>query len=72
MGGLLFGVLAVLLVRGKRVARSFAGGVAAWGVPMMLLAFADAPYWPYLMFGLIGVANPMPSTTRAYTARCSR
>ena len=24
---------------------------------MILLAFAHAPYWPYLMFGLIGVAN---------------
>ena len=57
VGGLLIGPLSVLLVRGKRVARSFAGGVAAWGVPMILLAFAHAPYWPYLMFGVIGVAN---------------
>jgi len=57
VGGLLVGPLAVLLVRGKRVARSFAGGVAGWGAPMILLAFAHAPYWPYLMFGLIGVAN---------------
>ena len=57
LGGLLVGPLAVLLVRGKRVARSFAGGVAAWGIPMILLAFAHAPYWPYLMFGVIGVAN---------------
>ena len=24
---------------------------------MILLAFAHAPYWPYLMFGAIGVAN---------------
>jgi hypothetical protein len=56
-GGLLAGPLAVMLVRGKRVARSFAAGVAAWGVPMILLAFAHAPYWPYLMFGMIGVAN---------------
>jgi len=24
---------------------------------MILLAFAHAPYWPYLMFGLIGAAN---------------
>jgi Cyclic nucleotide-binding domain len=55
--GLLVGPLAVLLVRGKRVARSFAAGVAGWGVPMILLAFAHAPYWPYLMFGAIGVAN---------------
>ncbi len=57
MGGLLVGPLAVMLVRGKRVARSFAGGVAGWGVPMILLAFAHAPYWPYLMFGVIGTAN---------------
>ena len=57
VGGLLVGPLAILLVRGKRVARSFAGGVAGWGVPMILLAFAHAPYWPYLMFGVIGVAN---------------
>jgi Cyclic nucleotide-binding domain len=57
VGGLLAGPLAILLVRGRRVARSFAGGVAGWGVPMILLAFAHAPYWPYLMFGLIGVAN---------------
>ena len=56
-GGLLDGPLAVILVRGTRVARSFAGGVAGWGVPMILLAFAHAQYWPYLMFALIGVAN---------------
>lgn len=24
---------------------------------MILLAFAHAPYWPYLMFGVIGIAN---------------
>ena len=57
VGGLLVGPLAIVLVRGKRVARSFAAGVAGWGVPMILLAFAHAPYWPYLMFGVIGVAN---------------
>jgi len=57
LGGLLFGPLAVMLVRGQRVARSFAAGVAGWGVPMILLAFAHAPFWPYLMFGVIGVAN---------------
>jgi hypothetical protein len=57
VGGLLVGPLAILLVRGKRVARSFAGGVAGWGVPMIVLAFAHAPYWPYLMFAVIGVAN---------------
>ena len=56
-GGLLIGPLAITLVRGKRVARSFACGVAAWGVPLLLLGFARAPYWPYLMFGLIGVAG---------------
>jgi MFS family permease len=57
LGGLIFGPLAVMLVRGQRVARSFAAGVAGWGVPMILLAFAHAPFWPYLMFGAIGVAN---------------
>jgi hypothetical protein len=57
VGGLLVGPLAVVLVRGKRVARSFAAGVAGWGVPMVLLAFAHASYWPYLMFGMIGIAN---------------
>ena len=57
VGGLLVGPLAVLVVRGKRVARSFAAGVAGWGLPMILLGFAHGPYWPYLMFGLIGVAN---------------
>ena len=56
-GGLLAGPAAIMLVRGQRVARSFAAGVAAWGVPMILLAFAHAPYWPYLMFGVIGIAN---------------
>ena len=56
-GGLLVGPLVVLLVRGKRVARSFAAGVAGWGVPMILLALAHAQYWPYLMFGVIGVGN---------------
>ena len=56
-GGVLGGPLAVTLVRGRRIARSFAGGVAAWGVPFIVLAFAHAPYWPYLAFGVIGVAN---------------
>lgn len=56
-GGLLAGPLVVLLVRGRRVARCFGVGVLGWGVPMILLAFAHAPYWPYLMFGAIGVAN---------------
>ncbi len=56
-GGILGGPLAVMLVRGRRVARSFAGGVAAWGVPLILLAFAHARYWPYLAFAGIGVAN---------------
>ena len=62
LGGLLVGTLAVILVRGKRVARSFAGGVAGWGVPMILLAFAHAPYWAYLMFGAVGVANVFDDT----------
>jgi len=57
VGGLLVGPLAVLFVRGKRVARSFAAGVAGWGVPMILLGFAHGAYWPYLTFGVIGVAN---------------
>jgi MFS family permease len=57
LGGLIGAPLVVLLVRDKRVARSFAGGVAGWGVPMIVLAFAHARYWPLLMFGFIGVAN---------------
>ena len=57
VGGVLTGPIAAVLVRGQRVARCFAAGVAGWGVPMILLAFAHARYWPYLMFGLIGVAN---------------
>jgi MFS family permease len=57
LGGLIGAPLAILLVRDKRVARCFAGGVAGWGVPMILLAFAHARYWPLLMFGFIGVAN---------------
>ena len=56
-GGILAGPLALLLVRGRRVARCFAAGVAGWGVPFILLAFAHAPYWPYLAFAGIGVAN---------------
>ena len=56
-GGVLVAPLAVRLVRGHRVARSFAGGVAGWGAPMIVLAFVHARYWPFLMFGLIGVAN---------------
>jgi predicted MFS family arabinose efflux permease len=55
--GVLVGPLAVMLVRGQRVARSFIGGVAGWGAPMIVLAFTHAPYWPFLMFGLIGAAN---------------
>ena len=57
VGGLLVGPLAVIFVRGQRVARSFAAGIAGWGVPMIVLAFAHAPYWPFLMFGVIGIAN---------------
>jgi MFS family permease len=57
VGGVLAGPVAAVLVRGQRVARCFAAGVAGWGVPMILLAFAHARYWPYLMFGLIGAAN---------------
>ena len=57
VGGLLAGPLAVTLVRGRRVARCFGAGVAGWGLPMVLLAFTHAPYWPYLMFAVIGVAN---------------
>jgi MFS family permease len=57
VGGVLAGPIAATLVRGQRVARCFAAGVAGWGLPMILLAFAHARYWPYLMFGLIGVAN---------------
>jgi MFS family permease len=57
VGGVLAGPIAAVLVRGQRVARCFAAGVAGWGAPMILLAFTHARYWPYLMFGLIGVAN---------------
>jgi MFS family permease len=57
VGGVLGGPLAITFVHGRRVARCFAGGVAAWGVPFILLAFAHAPLWPYLAFGIIGVAN---------------
>jgi Cyclic nucleotide-binding domain len=57
VGGLLAGPLAANFVRGRRVARCFAGGVAGWGLPMILLAFAHARYWPYLTFGVIGAAN---------------
>lgn len=56
-GGFLCGPLAVMLVRGRRVARCFAGGVAGWGLPLVLLAFARAPYWPYLAFAAIGIAG---------------
>jgi MFS family permease len=57
VGGVLAGPAAAMLVRGRRVARCFAGGVAGWGVPMILLALTHARFWPYLMFGLMGVAN---------------
>ena len=57
LGGVLAGPLAAILVRGRRVSRCFAAGVAGWGVPMILLALGHAPVWPYLMFGAIGVAN---------------
>jgi MFS family permease len=56
-GGLVAGPLAVMLVRGDKVARSFGAGVAGWGAPMIVLGFAHGPYWPYLIFGVIGVAN---------------
>jgi hypothetical protein len=57
VGGVLAAPVAAMLVRGHRAARCFAAGVAGWGVPMILLAFTHARYWPYLMFGLIGAAN---------------
>lgn len=57
VGGVLAGPVAATLVRGRRVARCFAVGVAGWGVPMILLALAHARFWPYLMFGLMGAAN---------------
>jgi len=57
VGGVLAGPVAAMLVRGRRVARCFASGVAGWGLPMILLAFTHARFWPYLMFGFIGVAN---------------
>jgi NHLM bacteriocin system ABC transporter peptidase/ATP-binding protein len=56
-GGLLGGPLAARAIRGRKAARWFAAGVAGWGLPMILLAFAHARYWPYLMFGIIGLAN---------------
>jgi hypothetical protein len=56
-GGVLAGPAAAVLVRGKVVAQSFVAGVAAWGLPMILLAVGHARYWPYLMFALIGAAN---------------
>jgi hypothetical protein len=56
-GGIVGTPLAVALVRGKRVARCFAAGVAGWGVPMIVLAFTHARFWPYLLFGAVGVAN---------------
>jgi hypothetical protein len=55
--GVLVAPLAVKVVRGQRMARSFIGGVAGWGAPMVVLAFVHARYWPFVMFGLIGVAN---------------
>jgi MFS family permease len=57
VGGIVGTPLALALVRGNRVARCFAAGVAGWGVPMILLAFTHARYWPYLLFGAVGVAN---------------
>jgi MFS family permease len=56
-GGVLAGPLAAVLVRSQTAARSFAAGVAGWGVPMILLAFTHARYWPFIMFALIGAAN---------------
>jgi MFS family permease len=56
-GGVLAGPVAAVVVRRQIVARCFAAGVAGWGVPMILLAFSHAWYWPYLMFGFIGAAN---------------
>jgi hypothetical protein len=57
VGGVLAGPVAATVVRGRRVARCFAGGVAGWGVPMILLALTHARFWPYVMFGLMGAAN---------------
>jgi len=57
VGGLLGGPLAAVLVRGQKAARCFGAGVAGWGLPMILLAFVHARFWPYLMFGVIGLAN---------------
>jgi MFS family permease len=57
VGSIIGGPLAVMLVRGRRVARYFGAGIAGWGVPMIVLAFVHGQYWPYLLFGVVGVAN---------------
>lgn len=57
LGGLLGGVLAVSVVRITRLGRSFAAGVALWGVPLLLLASVPMTAVAYLALIVMGVGN---------------
>ena len=57
LGGLLGGVLAVTMVRITRLGRSFAAGIALWGVPLLLLAAVPTTTVAYLALIVIGVGN---------------
>ena len=57
LGGLLGGVLAVTLVRITQLGRSFAAGIALWGVPLLLLAAVPTTTVAYLALIVIGVGN---------------
>jgi MFS family permease len=57
VGGLLGALAAVLLVGRRRLAGSFAFGIALWGVPMVLIGIWPSPTAALLLLGLLGLGN---------------
>lgn len=57
LGGLLGGLVAVGTMRVTRLGRAFDGGVALWGIALLLLWAVPSPAVAYLAFLLVGVGN---------------
>ena len=57
LGGLAGGLLAVRVVRGRRLARWAALGVAGWGLPLVPFVVVDSVPLALALFALVGVAN---------------
>lgn len=57
LGSVLAGPAALLAVRGHRLARVLAVAITWWGLPLIGLGLAQAHYWAYPLFALVGAAN---------------